>query len=164
MMKTTTTSGCLTLGLLFATNVEADPAAIEKGKKALAAEAERYNLETKYTFAREVDWKSVPDLKEAESWGERCGYFMTEIRSLCTLRISGPVVPACTASINAELKTLHCVAVTDAARERVERKGATLLYYMAEGMNGDAREKVPKTLVAAFPKAAAIMAKARKAE
>jgi hypothetical protein len=142
--------------LLTATVASADRAAvIASANQDMAAEAERYNRDTKYTFALEVDWASVTELDKdpssAKSWAERCGGFMTTLRPLCMSDEVEKAIPACSAYVNQAIKTLRCVVVPDAASERVELKGPTLLYYMASGSDGNAREKVPRTLRTLLP-------------
>ena len=132
--------------------------AIAAANKAMSEEAERFNRESKYTFALEVDWASVKDFSpdNAKSWATKCGGFLTTLRSLCLSDEDGKGIPACSDHVNGKVKKLQCSVTPDPSNERVELKGTTLIWYMASGSDSSAREKVTPTLQALLPGAGAV--------
>lgn len=160
MLKTT--FGCFAgfAALLAAPAVLADQRtdAIAAANKALLEEVERFNRESKYTFAPEVDWASVRDFTpdNARSWATKCGGFLTTLRTLCLSDEDGKGIAACSDYVNAKVKTLQCVVTADAADERVELKGTTLVWFMSSGSDSAVREKIPSRLRSLLPGASAI--------
>lgn len=162
-MKKVTLLSTVILGSLAATGLLLTPnlghadnaAAIEQGKKELTSEAARFNPEGKFKFAIEIDWSSITDLAKdpsnANAWAQRCGGFMQKMRALCESSETYKTSDPCVAHVNENIKTLRCTAVVDAANERVELKGKVLNYAMAEGMNGEAHDKVDKVLSTMLP-------------